>query len=164
MLIRGLAEMTEPLFSRVVVPVTDRDDAAATATTLRSYIAMDAIMIAVHVIKKAGGEPDKASVEQREQRAAEIFSIITGKFDDSGVVLETDLRYGTDIASSIVGAAHDRSANVIVFTPRGGSRWRKLLTGDVTHNLVRSSDIPILVLPDREESEIRCNQNIVTKR
>ena len=156
--------MTEPFFDRVVVPVVNRDDAAATATTLRSYVAMDATVIAVHVIEKAGGAPDKASVEQREQRAAEIFSIITEEFDGSGVVLETDLRYGTDIASSIVGAAHDRSASVIVFPPRGGSRWRKLLTGDVTHNLVRSSDIPILVLPDREESEIRCNQNIVTKR
>ena len=154
MLIRGVAEMTEPLFSRVVVPVANRDDAAATATTLRSYVAMDATMIAVHVIEKAGGAPDKASVEQREQRAAEIFSIITGEFDDSGVVLETDLRYGTDIASSIVGAAHDRSASAIVFTPRGGSRWRKLVTGDVTHNLVRSSDIPILIVPEHDESEV----------
>ena len=145
--------MTGPSFSRVVVPVANRDDAAATATTLRSYFAVDSTVIAVHVIEKAGGAPDKASVEQREQRAAEIFSIIAEGFDDSGIGLETDLRYGTDIASSIVGAAHDRSASAIVFPPRGGSRWRKLLTGDVTHNLVRSSDVPILVLPDREESE-----------
>ena len=79
--------MTEPLFSRVVVPVANRDDAAATAATLRSYVAMDSTVIAVHVIEKAGGAPDKASVEQREQRAAEIFSIITEEFDDSGVVL-----------------------------------------------------------------------------
>ena len=154
MMIRGLAEMTEPLFSRVVVPVANRDDATATATTLRSYVAMDATVIAVHVIEKVGGAPDNASVEQREQRAAEIFSIITEEFDGSGVVPETDLRYGTDIASSIIGAAHDRSASAIVFTPRGGSRWRKLVTGDVTHNLVRSSDVPILVLPEREESKL----------
>ena len=83
MLIRGLAEMTEPLCSRVVVPVANRDDAAATATTF---------------------------VSER----------------------------------------------VPAFTPG--------VTGDVTHTLVRSSDIPVLVLPDREETEIRCNQNIVTKR
>lgn len=148
-----VVEMTEAFFHRVVVPVANRDDAASTAATLSQYLTADSTVIAVHVIEKAGGAPDKASVEQREQRAEEIFSIITDGFDDTDVTLETDLRYGTDIASSIVGTAHDREASAIVFTPRGGSRWRKLLTGDVTHNLVQSSDIPILVLPDREEYE-----------
>ena len=78
---------------------------------------------------------------------------MTEEFDDSGIVFETNLRFGTDIASSIVGAAHDSNASVIVFTPRGGSRWRELLTGDVTHNLVQSSDIPISALSDREVGE-----------
>jgi nucleotide-binding universal stress UspA family protein len=154
MMIRRVAEMTEPFLSRVVVPVANRDDAAVTATTPRSYVVMGATVIAVHVIEKAGGAPDKASVEQREQRAAEIVSVITGGFDDSGVALGTDLRYGTGSASSIVGAAHDRSARATVFTSRGGSRWRKLVTGDVTHNLVRSSDIPILVIPNYEYIEV----------
>lgn len=151
--IPGVAVMTEPLFSRVVVPVADRDDAASTAATLRSYVAGDSRVIAVHVLEKAGGPPDNASLEQREQRAVEVFSIVTEGFADSGVVLESELRYGTDIASTVVDAADDRSARGIVFTPRGGRRWRKLLTGDVTHNIVRSSGIPIVVLPDREERE-----------
>jgi nucleotide-binding universal stress UspA family protein len=147
-------QMTEPFFQRVVVPVANRDDAAATTTTLRPYVeGSDSTVIAIHVIEKAGGAPDKASVEQRKQRAEEIFEVVAEEFDGSGIVLETDLHYGTDIASSIVGAAHDSNASAIVFTPRGGSRWRKLLTGDVTHNLVRSSDIPILVLPDCNEKQ-----------
>jgi len=91
--------MTEPFFQRVVVPVANRDDATATTTTLRPYIAgSDSTVIAVHVVEKAGGAPDKASVEQREQRAEEIFEIVAEEFDGSGIVLETDLRYGTDIA------------------------------------------------------------------
>ena len=146
--------MAEPSFSRVVVPVANRDDAAATATALRSYFTMDSTVVAVHAIEKAGGAPDTASVGQHEQRVAEVCPIITERFDGSGVVLKTDRRCGTGIASSIVGAAHDRSASAIVFPPRGGNRWRKLVTGDVTHPLVQSSDIPILVLPDREESEV----------
>jgi nucleotide-binding universal stress UspA family protein len=147
-------QMTKSFFQRVIVPVANRDDATATTAAIRPYVeGSDSTVIAVHVIEKAGGAPDKASVEQREQRAEEIFRIVAGEFDGSEIVLETDLRYGTDIASSIVDAAHDSNASTIVFTPRGGSRWRKLLTGDVTHNLVRSSDIPILVLPDREVSE-----------
>ena len=146
--------MANPFFQRVVVPVANRDDAAATTAALLPYVAgTGSTVIAVHVIEKAGGAPDKASVEQLEQRGDDIFRIVTEGFDDTEVVLETDLRYGTDIASSIVGTAHDRSASAIVFTPRGGSRWRKLLSGDVTHNLVRSSDLPIVVLPDREEAE-----------
>jgi len=115
---------------------------------------MDTTMIAVHIIKEAGGALDKAPIEQCEQRAAEVFSVTTEGFDDSDVVLGTDLRYGTDIASSVVGAAHDRSAGATVFTPRGRNRWRKLVTGDVTHDLVRSSDVPILIPPDREESRV----------
>jgi nucleotide-binding universal stress UspA family protein len=147
-----VAVLTEPFFSRVVVPVADRDDAAATVATLRSYVAGDSRVIAVHVLEKAGGPPDKASLEQCEQRAVEVFSIVTEGFADSGVVVESELRYGTDIASSIVDVAHDRSASGIVFTPRGGRRWRTLLTGDA-HNLVRRSDVPIVFLPDREERE-----------
>jgi nucleotide-binding universal stress UspA family protein len=148
-----VAVLTEPFFSRVVVPVADRDDAAATAATLRSYLAGDSRVIAVHVLEKAGGPRDKAALEQREQRAVEVFSMVTEGFADSGVVVESELRYGTDIALSIVDAAHDRSASGIVFTPRGGRRWRTLLPGDVTHNLVRRSDVPIVFLPDREERE-----------
>jgi len=111
-------------------------------------------VIAVHVIEKAGGAPDKASVEQRELRAEDIFSIVTEGFENFDISLETDLRYGTDIAETIIDAAHDWDASTIVFTPRGGSRWRKLLTGDVAFKLVEKSDRPVLVLPVVAESEL----------
>jgi nucleotide-binding universal stress UspA family protein len=159
-----VAVLTEPFFSRVVVPVADRDDAAATAATLRSYLAGDSRVIAFNVLEKAGGPPDKTYLVQREQRAVEVFSMVTEGFADSGVVVESELRYGTDIASSIVDAAHDRSASGIVFTPRGGRRWRTLLTGDVTHNLVRRSDVPIVFLPDREERIVKPTSMPSTKR
>lgn len=146
--------MTESLFERVVVPVANLEDAESTTDALVPYVeGTDCTVIAVHVIEKAGGAPDKASVEQREQRAEEIFDIVTEGLRDTEVSLETDLRYGTDIAETVIEAAHDSDASAIVFTPRGGSRWRKLLTGDVAHKLVENSDIPVLVLPDEEVNE-----------
>lgn len=141
--------VSAPFFRRVVVPVANPDDAAATMAALVPYIEVDdATVIAVNVIEKAGGAPDKASVEQRELYAEDIFSVVTRELADSDVDLETRILYGTNIAAAIVDAAHEVGASAIVFTPRGGSRWVKLLTGDVTGTLVTESDIPVVVLPD----------------
>jgi nucleotide-binding universal stress UspA family protein len=143
--------MPDSLFRSVIVPVATPEDAATTTEALVPHLAgSNWTVMAVYVIEKAGGAPDKASVAQREQHASEVYEVATEGFEDTGVTLETDLRYGTDVAATIIEAAHDNDASAIVFTPRGGSRWRKLLSGDVTHNLVNHSDVPILVLPDSE--------------
>lgn len=58
--------------------------------------------------------------------------------------------YGTDVAETILTAARDVNASAIVFTPRGGGRWVKLLAGNVTQSILRGSDLPVLVLPNPE--------------
>lgn len=146
--------MQGSLFERAVVPVASRDDAAATAAALAPYIDDPArTAIAVHVIEKADGALDKASVEQREADAEAMFRIVTEGLDGVEATLDTEIRYGTDVAATLVEAAGDVEASAIVFTPRGGSRWKQLLSGDVTHNLVHGSDVPVVVLPDREVSD-----------
>lgn len=146
--------MTASFLRRVLVPVANREDAASTTATLASHVdEVGGTVIAVHVIEKAGGALDKASVEQREEAAEDIFAAVTDGLDDTGVEVETAVRYGTDVAATLVDTAHDVDASAIVFTPRGGSRWKKLLTGDVTHKLVNSSDVPVLVFPESEVSD-----------
>lgn len=142
--------MQGSLFERVVVPVANEDDAAATTAALAPYVdGTAATIVAVHVIEKAGGAPDVASVEQREDAADDLFEIVAEGLTDVDAELRTEYLYGTDVAATIVDAAHDLDATAIVFTPRGGSRWLKLLTGDVTTALVTESDRPVVVLPDR---------------
>lgn len=144
--------MTKSIFRRVIVPVANQHDAAATTNALFPYVAgTDCTVTAVHVIEKAGGALDKASVEQRERDAREMFAVVKDGLDDSDVSLDTEIRYGTDVARTLIDAAHDVNATTILFTPRGGSRWKKLLAGNVTHKLVENSDIPVLVLPDTDE-------------
>lgn len=140
---------THSLFRRPLVPLANEEDAKSTLEALEPYLhSVGDSVIAVHVIEKAGGAPDKASVEQRERSARAIFDVAREEISDSGVELETEILYGTDIASTIIdaGAAHDASA--IVFTPRGAGRLLKLLTGDVTTPLLNESHLPVLVLPD----------------
>jgi nucleotide-binding universal stress UspA family protein len=52
------------------------------------------------------------------------------------------------VADAIFAAADDYGATAIVITPRGGSRWVQLLTGDVALSLVTETDRPVVVLPD----------------
>lgn len=140
------------LFERILVPVANRKDARSTAAALKPYLdsTVDDIL-AVHVIEKAGGAPDKASVEQRQLDAEEIFQAMVENLADSIVSLETKILYGTSIAEAIIDGAHEFNATAIVFTPRGGSKWMKLLTEDVTAGLLSESAFPILVLPDVSE-------------
>ncbi|WP_440007952.1 universal stress protein [Halomicrococcus sp. SG-WS-1] len=144
--------MSSTLFQRIIVPVANEDDAEATTAALTPYVdATTSTVIAVHVIEKADGAPDKASVEQRELFADEAFERVADGLED--VELQTEYLYGTDVAAAIIDAAHDLDASAIVFTPRGNSQWLKLLTGDVTAGLVNKSDIPIIVLPDHSDEE-----------
>lgn len=144
--------MTDSLFRRVIVPVASKEDARETTRALASHVdSVTGTIIAIHVIEKAGGAPDKASVEQREQDTKEMFDIIRSHLAEYDVDLETEILYGTDVAETIVEASHEMDASAIVFTPRGGNRWIRLLAGDVALSLISESDIPVVVLPDEPE-------------
>lgn len=144
----------ESLLSRPLLPVANEDDAAATCRAVFPRLAENggrAVML--HVIEKAGGAPDKAPVEQREALAEEFFEEAREYAESYGIDIETRLAYGTDVADTIIDVAHEEDASAVVFTPRGGSRWVNLITGDVSYELVEHSDLPVVVLPDVDEAE-----------
>lgn len=144
--------MAASLFERVLVPVANREDARSTAAALKPYLDTDVEeILAVHVIEKAGGAPDKASVEQRQLHAEKIFQVMAESLADPIFALDTEILYGTSIAEAIIDGAHEFDATAIVFTPRGGNKWMNILTEDVTTGLIKNSDIPVLVLPDTAE-------------
>ncbi|MFB6152251.1 MAG: universal stress protein [Haloarculaceae archaeon] len=143
-----------PLLDRVFVPVASEEDARTTARAAAPHLReSDGYAVVGHVIEKAGGAPDKASVEQRERRAEDVFAVIGEEFAAADVPHECHLLYGTDVAERIIAAAGEHDADAIVFTPRGGSRWLRLLTGDVSLSLVTLADRPVVVLPDVEGGE-----------
>lgn len=144
----------KPLLDRVFVPVASEKDARATVRAVTPYLRdRDGFAVVGHVIEKAGGAPDKASVEQREQYAGELFDVVTEELATENVRHECHVLYGTDVADRIIEAAGDFDTDAIVFTPRGGSRWLRLLTGDVSLSLVTETDRPVVVLPDVEDGD-----------
>ncbi|MGQ4555142.1 universal stress protein [Halobellus sp. GM3] len=138
----------DPLFARPLLPVANDDDAERTLSIAFPRVAAAAgRATVVHVIEKAGGAPDKAPLEQREEAAEALFGRVREAADDAGVDVETELRYGTDVAQTIIDTARDADATAIVFTPRSGRKWWDFFSGDVRETLTTDSDIPVVVLP-----------------
>jgi len=143
--------MPESLFENVLVPIASEADAEASVRAVVPHLeSAGGEATLVHVVEKAGGAPDKASVEQREQYAEKLFDVARTTAAGSDVELGTEITYGTDVAETIIDQANDLGASAIVFTPRGGSRWIKLLTGDVALSLMSESNLPVITLPDAE--------------
>ena len=141
--------MTESIFQTVVTPVASPEDAETTCEAFLEHVGDDAgRVVFVYVIEKAGGAPDKASVEQREEYADEIEEVVDDYLDDAGLAHEMEVRYGTDVVEAIRTTAADLDASSIVFTPRSTSRWVRLITGDTAYSLITESDVPVVSLPE----------------
>jgi nucleotide-binding universal stress UspA family protein len=129
--------------------VASEDDAVETCRVAFPHVAAaDGRATVVHVVEKAGGAPDKASVEQRTAAAETAFAAVRDCATEHGLDVETEIRYDTDVVDAVLDAAADVDASAIVFHPRGGSWLLDLLTGDVRDRLVDESDRPVVVLPD----------------
>ncbi|WP_343122531.1 universal stress protein [Haloferax sp. ATB1] len=104
--------MSDTLMNHLVVPVANDEDARATALALKRY-PFDRITV-VHVVEKAGGAPDKLSLEQAEALAEDSFAAFREILPD----VETETRYATDVVESISTAAVELDASAIAFRPR----------------------------------------------
>ena len=139
--------MTLSFDGPILVPVADPEDGARTAAALVPYLADSSRVIVVNVVEKAGGAPDKASTEQREEYAEQIFERARGALEATDAAVETDVLYGTDVVDRIFAEAGDRDVDAVVFTAREGNRLAELLTGDVARRLVKEASVPVVALP-----------------
>ncbi|MFB6117825.1 universal stress protein [Halosegnis sp.] len=131
-------------FDHLIVPVAAAEDAERTALALAAHLTTDQVTV-VHVVEKAGGAPDKAGVEQREAAAEAAFDRFRQLYDGT---VETAVVYDTNVADGLVSAAADAGADAIAFTPRGGGWFARVLTGNITRDLIDDADRPIIVVPE----------------
>jgi len=132
------------LLDRPLPAVANAPAAKASARALAPYVGDPERVVAVDVVEKAGGAPDRAPMAEVEAEAERAFDAIREVLGP----VETDLRYGVDVVETILDAARDHEASAIVFTPRSGGRLVRLLAGDVALSLATESDRPVVALPD----------------
>lgn len=144
--------MSGGLFETVFVPIANPSDAEKTARAIQHYATPESEIIVTHVVEKAGGAPDKVGVEQREQYAEEAYETFIDVLPAQWRNIRFQTLYGRDVGATIADRAEEAGATVIAFTPRGGSRWARLITGDTARNLIDTSDIPVISLPEQPTS------------
>ena len=138
--------MVRPILDTILVPVASADDALDTSRAVRRYFDPEETAVTVvYVVEKAGGAPDKASVEQRREVAEEAFEVAREELSPFDV--DEEIVYDTDVADGILNAAAEIDANAVVFVPRKSGRIARLLSGDVSLSLVTESDRPVVALP-----------------
>ncbi|WP_331233930.1 universal stress protein [Natronorarus salvus] len=139
--------MNRELLERVVLPVANEEDARATADAVSPYLHTGDEVVVLHVVEKAGGAPDKAPVEMREEEADKAFEAMHTRLSERDIDVVSELRYGTDVVETIVDTAVEIDASAVGITPREGSRIAALLGGDVAYRLVTNDRCPVISFP-----------------
>ena len=138
------------LTETVVVPVASPEDATTTAEAIVPHLGDVDRVVFVHVVEKAGGAPDKASVEQREEYADGIFEAGREVLDEADADIETDDRvvFGTSIAGAVFDLCDEIDASSVALVPRKSNRLLDLLVGGRMDAFVQDNNVPVVVLPD----------------
>jgi len=146
--------MTEPdeahgrnLLAHALLPVSNEEDALATARALEPYDP-DRVT-ALHVVEKGDGVPDKTPVEQSESLAAESYAAVRTVFPDA----DEHTAYSRDVVEAIIEAADEVGASAVAYRSRGGNRLMQFLSGDLSVKLVTDAPIPVVALPRAESAE-----------
>lgn len=132
--------MSSNFSDTVVVPVANREDAAATAAVIEPYSFGEITVL--YVVEKGEGVPDKMPVEQAESIAADAFARFKASFPEA----KTEITYRRDVVDAITDVAEEVDASAIVFRPRGGGRILQFLAGDLSLRLITESDRPVIAI------------------
>lgn len=90
--------------------------------------------------------------EETWHEAQKIMDEFKGRIPDVKLV-RTELKWSTRVSDDIVEFANQAGCDLIVMATMGRSGMKRLLMGSVTESVLRSTNIPAMVLPPDEEED-----------
>jgi nucleotide-binding universal stress UspA family protein len=112
----------------------------------RLALAGDDTVVAVQVLERPAGFPGTLGIDPPEDLGGMLASYAE-KLEAAGVKVDTDLRSSLvgHVATTLVEAAKEHDAGLIVMGSRGRSDLTALLLGTVAHKVLHLSDRPVLI-------------------
>jgi nucleotide-binding universal stress UspA family protein len=136
------------MYDAILFP-TDGSAGAAAARDHAVDLARDqgATLHVLHVVevRAPGASLHDVVAEQMTERGETVVATAAEVARDCGVTVETAVREG-DPARTIVDYALDADVDVVVMPTHGRPELTKTILGSVTDKVIRSGDVPVLVV------------------
>ena len=85
-------------------------------------------------------------VESRITRGKDYLEQIAGQIKDTGVQIDTAILEGAAV-EKIVEYSREQGMDLVVISSHGYGGVKRLLLGSVTDRVIRSCEVPVLVIP-----------------
>jgi nucleotide-binding universal stress UspA family protein len=157
------------MYSKVLVPL-DGSEVSERALAHAQSLA-DAFGAGVHLLQvislsheyeafRGGGEQNPTAVEYsldlarqitagRQTRAEKYLEATAARLERNGLHVETSVRQGSAL-ENITNFVAENGIDLIVMSTHGRGELQRFLVGSVTDRVIRSSHVPVLVIPPED--------------
>lgn len=105
---------------------------------------LEAEAIVAHV---ASPNAEDESENEARERGEQTLKILSDSLNEAGINNECVMLFSDDIAKAIINTAKARECTLIVVGLTAKGILKRLIDGDVSTNIARQSEIPLLLCP-----------------
>ncbi len=105
---------------------------------------LDAETIIAHVAEIQDEDEHESDATQRGEQT---LKLLTDSLREAGIAAESVMLLSDDTAKAILNTARARQCTLIVLGLTGRGVFKRLIAGDVPSNLIRQTDLPVLLCP-----------------
>ena len=105
---------------------------------------LDAEIVVAHVAQLQEEDEHESDATQRGEQT---LRALTDGLRSAGVTAEGLMLFSDDTAKAILNTARARQCTLIVLGLTGKGVLKRLIAGDVPGNLIRQTDLPVLLCP-----------------
>jgi len=105
---------------------------------------LDAEVIIAHVATIQDEDEHEGDATRRGEQT---LKLLAQRLRDAGVEAEGVMLFADDTAKAILNTARARECSMIVLGLTGKGVLKRLIAGDVPANIIRSSELPVMLCP-----------------
>lgn len=105
---------------------------------------LDAEAVVAHVAQLQDEDEHESDATQRGEQT---LKLLTDGLREAGIAAEGVMLFSDDTSKAILNTARARQCTLIVLGLTGRGVLKRLIAGDVPGNLIRQTDLPVLLCP-----------------